>query len=136
MSVWCNGRLVAVWERSRGQANRLFLSAAFVCPVDHSALYRTIGLNIEWQAVQVTCDPAAILVKQSCEPNASRVLLHMLIDRLQPPLRRQVGNDTHLRGDHMGGSHRQVMLGFQVDKSEQRDGKSRKYARHQPGPPH
>src|ERR1700676_3269827 len=59
----------------------------------------------------------------------------MLIDRVQPPLWRQLRKDADLRGDHPVGSHRQVILGFQIDKSEQRNDKSRKYSGHQQGPP-
>jgi hypothetical protein len=58
----------------------------------------------------------------------------MLIDRVQPPHGRQVRKDADLRGDQTVGSDRQVILRFQVDKAEQRNDKSRKYAGHQQGP--
>ena len=43
-----------------GKADRLLLPITFVYPVDHSALYRIVGLKIGWQAFQVTRDPAAV----------------------------------------------------------------------------
>jgi hypothetical protein len=51
---------VAVRQTSRDQADRLLLSTNFVYPVDHSALYRIVGLKIGWQAFKVTSDPAAV----------------------------------------------------------------------------
>src|SRR5712672_2113444 len=75
---------VAVRQIPRDQADRLPLSTTLVYPVDHSALHGIIGLKIGWQALQVTCDPAAVGAKPSCEPNASRIQLQMFIDRVQP----------------------------------------------------
>ena len=68
---------VAVRQTSRDQADRLFLPATFVDPVDHSALHRIIGLEIGWEAFQITCDPAAVWAKQSCELNTTRILLQI-----------------------------------------------------------
>src|SRR6202022_742440 len=51
---------VAVRQTSRDQANRLFLPTTFIYPVDHSALHRIIGLEIGWQAFQVTRDFAGV----------------------------------------------------------------------------
>src|ERR1700675_3354782 len=51
---------VAVRQTSRDQANRLSLPTTFVYPVDHSALHRIIGLEIGWEAFQVTHDLAAV----------------------------------------------------------------------------
>jgi hypothetical protein len=58
----------------------------------------------------------------------------MLIDRVQPPLWRQVCKDADLRGDQTVGSHCQVVLRFQVDKLEQHNDKNRKNTGYQQGP--
>ncbi len=60
IDISSNHQHVAIGQTSRDQADRLFLPTTFVYPVDHSALYRTIGLKIGWQALQVTRDPAAV----------------------------------------------------------------------------
>src|SRR6266851_2588772 len=129
-----NQQHIAVRQTSRDQADHLFLPTTFVDPFDHGALYRIIGLEIGWQAFQVTRDPASVRAKQSCELNAARILLQMLIDRVQPPLGRQVGEHADLRGDHAVGSRRQVIFRFQINKPEHRNDKRRKYAGHQKGP--
>jgi hypothetical protein len=51
---------VAVRQIPRDQANRLPLSTTLVYPVGHSALYGIIGPKIGWQAIKVTCNPAAV----------------------------------------------------------------------------
>src|SRR6266436_9724932 len=58
--VSSNHQHVAVRQTSRDQADRLFLPASFVDPVDDSALYRIVVPEIGWQAFQVTRDPAAV----------------------------------------------------------------------------
>jgi hypothetical protein len=135
VDVSSNQQPIAVRQTSRDQADRLFLPTALVDPVDHGTLYRIIGLEIGWQAFQVTRDPAAVWTKQSCELNAARILLKMLIDGVEPPLGRQFRKDADLRGDHTVGSYRQVSFRFQVNEPEQGNDKSRKYTGRQQGPP-
>src|SRR6266436_6777321 len=60
IDVSSNHQHVAVRQTSRDQADRLFLPASFVDPVDDSALYRIVGLEIGWQTFQVARDPAAV----------------------------------------------------------------------------
>jgi hypothetical protein len=134
VDISSNQQQVAVRQTPRDQPDRLFLPTAFIDPVDHGALYRIIGPETGRQAFQVTRDPAAVCAKQSCELNAARILLQMLIDRVQSPLGRQVGEHGHLRGDHTVGSHRQVIVRFQVNKLEQRNNESRDYASRQKSP--
>src|SRR6266436_292145 len=54
IDVSSNHEHVAVRQTSRNQADRLVLPTTFVDPVDDGALYRIVGLEIGWQAFQVT----------------------------------------------------------------------------------
>jgi len=109
-------------------------STTFVYPIDHDALRLAIDLKVRWQAFQVTRGSSAIVAEQSCEPDVRRILPQILVDRVQPPLGRQVRKDADLPSDHAVGPHRQIVLRFQVDKPEQRNDKDRGYAGHQQRP--
>jgi hypothetical protein len=126
----------AIRQAARDQAGRLLQhSAASVDPMDHGILCRTVHLEIGWQPLHIAGDSVAARSKQTHQPDASRILPQPLIDRVAPLIGRQGQEAVHLQSDYTIGTDRQVMLGFQVDESEQCNGKRRKHARHQYCPP-
>jgi len=94
IDVSSNHEHVAVRQTSRNQADRLVLPATFGRSVDDGALYRIVVLN-RWQAFQVTARSAPFELTIPRAEHA-RILLQMLIDRVEPALRRQGRKDAHL----------------------------------------
>ena len=62
------------------------------------------------------------------------ILSQLLIDCLEPPLRRQVGNSLDFKCYDTVGSRRQIVVDLPIDKSKQRDDENGKHARHHERP--
>ncbi|KRR03349.1 hypothetical protein CP49_09975 [Bradyrhizobium valentinum] len=135
IDVSSDQKQVTVRQPSRDQADSLFFPATFVSPVDRSVLYRVVGFKIWRQVFQIARNPAAIWSKQSREPKAARILLQIVVDRVEPTIGRQARKEAALRGDHTVGTHRQVIAYFQIDEAKQCNDKGRKSRGHQYRPP-
>ena len=119
---------VAVRQAPGNRADQVGLPPGRSHSLDRDALGGIIHLKPGREPFQVARCAAAVCVEQTGILNASRILLQMLVDRVQPAFVGQAGDEVQLIGNHSVGSRDQVVIGLPIDEAEQQNDEDREHA--------
>src|ERR1700760_2555409 len=103
-------------------------------PLRLHALRGIIDPKLFRHALEISCKATSFRIEKPRKLNAPRVLLKMILDRGNPLLGRQEGNEIDLDQDHAVRARDQIIVNFPVDEAEQADDEGREHGGHRQSP--